>query len=432
MMKSIYTKLAESVKIGDVFQWLSDLMGNPQSDNRKNNELFNIIDDALANEATNKRNTIKNVEFFSLSNIKFICYNQQDKDKLHKVLEIYKDKVNPNLFNCESLAHYFNDELISYNIRIDDLNNFKCFLQEYDDITKNLECEFIGKAKPITPINNNKILEIKAYHDNSARNAFQKLKFYTFPIKIGKVNGNNIIFNSSLISNEHAEIKFENNTFYIIDLSSSNGTFLNGLQITPLGSEFKERDKITFGGVLNVPEIEILSTFSYNNPMAGTITPLTPSNNATPAPSQVANTTLSTQQVFNPMQSIPTAIISSVKCYITVKSFKGQEEHIIDINYPISIGRDANQTIVIPTDYNVNNNNKSNIGSKQRNSSSNQHIQITKLDEVNKIAYISEVTATNGTYVNDVKQLNKFQVGFDKDIQLGVDDPKIYISISIK
>ncbi len=76
------------------------------------------------------------------------------------------------------------------------------------------------------------------------------LVFDNFPLNIGTNPNNEIIVSSIYASKEHAKIGFENNTFYIIDLSSRNGTFINTVKV-PQGIQQKIEinDIIELGGI---------------------------------------------------------------------------------------------------------------------------------------------------------------------------------------
>lgn len=57
-----------------------------------------------------------------------------------------------------------------------------------------------------------------------------------------------IVLADPTISVEHARIRLENSHFYIYDLASTNGTFVNGLQVTR--QELRDRDEIRMGHLI--------------------------------------------------------------------------------------------------------------------------------------------------------------------------------------
>jgi len=63
---------------------------------------------------------------------------------------------------------------------------------------------------------------------------------------IGRQENNNIIINDLAVSKQHARINWEEN-YFLTDLRSSNGTFVNGKKI--LHSKLSEGDIIHFAGV---------------------------------------------------------------------------------------------------------------------------------------------------------------------------------------
>ena len=51
-------------------------------------------------------------------------------------------------------------------------------------------------------------------------------------LTIGRAPGNSIVVNSSNISSQHAKLIVDNNSVWILDLNSTNGTFVNGKRIS--------------------------------------------------------------------------------------------------------------------------------------------------------------------------------------------------------
>ncbi len=73
------------------------------------------------------------------------------------------------------------------------------------------------------------------------------------PIVIGKKKGEaDIIVDNSTVSRVHARIVYENETYLIEDLNSTNGTFKNGLRLRPY-----ERRKLTEGDEIRIGSIKI-------------------------------------------------------------------------------------------------------------------------------------------------------------------------------
>jgi len=64
-------------------------------------------------------------------------------------------------------------------------------------------------------------------------------------IKIGRLEGNDIIINDSSVSGNHAEVEFENNKFFLTDRQSKNGTFVNKQLV--ISRELRHDDHITIG-----------------------------------------------------------------------------------------------------------------------------------------------------------------------------------------
>ena len=67
-------------------------------------------------------------------------------------------------------------------------------------------------------------------------------------ITIGRKKGNSIVIGDSFISSKHLKITLKKEHFYIKDLGSSNGTFLND-NLVDVETELKDHDHIKIGQV---------------------------------------------------------------------------------------------------------------------------------------------------------------------------------------
>src|SRR5215213_6776703 len=74
----------------------------------------------------------------------------------------------------------------------------------------------------------------------------RRLEFDKPEITIGRVQGNDVILPKGNVSKRHARIVLKDGKFIIVDLKSTNGTYVNGRKITsPL--VVKDSDKIYIG-----------------------------------------------------------------------------------------------------------------------------------------------------------------------------------------
>ncbi len=64
---------------------------------------------------------------------------------------------------------------------------------------------------------------------------------------IGRARKCTIFINDPFLSQQHSRIFRVDDSFYLEDLDSTNGTFLNGEQLTGDATELYDGDKITFG-----------------------------------------------------------------------------------------------------------------------------------------------------------------------------------------
>ena len=80
---------------------------------------------------------------------------------------------------------------------------------------------------------------------------------------IGRSKKCDIYIKDPFMSKENTEIYLHEGKFYIKDLGSTNGTFVNGKQLLDKPSRLKDSDKITIGGVdflfvdTFVPEVKL-------------------------------------------------------------------------------------------------------------------------------------------------------------------------------
>ncbi|MBF7095729.1 FHA domain-containing protein [Alkalibacter mobilis] len=64
---------------------------------------------------------------------------------------------------------------------------------------------------------------------------------------IGRSNKNQIIIKDPFLSSEHAEFVFKNNYWYVFDLGSKNGVYVNNLKVEDIGQSLNDGDTIHLG-----------------------------------------------------------------------------------------------------------------------------------------------------------------------------------------
>ena len=67
---------------------------------------------------------------------------------------------------------------------------------------------------------------------------------------VGRLPENMLQIDDASVSSRHAEILFENNSWFIRDLGSTNGTFLNGSKIE--NAVLNHGDELRFGSVISL------------------------------------------------------------------------------------------------------------------------------------------------------------------------------------
>ena len=90
---------------------------------------------------------------------------------------------------------------------------------------------------------------------------------------IGRMKTNSIVIDDSSVSLMHAKITRKNGEFYLKDLNSTNGTIVNGQQVTE--ALLKDQDRVRFADVatqyLGEPDVEALESGAAVSPAAAPI-----------------------------------------------------------------------------------------------------------------------------------------------------------------
>ena len=100
----------------------------------------------------------------------------------------------------------------------------------------------------------------------------RRMDFDKPEVTIGRVQGNDIILPKGNVSKRHSRIVLKDGKFIIVDLKSTNGTYVNGRKITsPL--VLKDTDKVYIGDfILTVEE----SGMALGASQPATATPIPP------------------------------------------------------------------------------------------------------------------------------------------------------------
>src|SRR5690606_41057446 len=89
--------------------------------------------------------------------------------------------------------------------------------------------------------------------------AQRREQFDQSEITVGRVQGNDVILGKGNVSKRHSRIVLKDGRFIVVDLKSTNGTYVNGRKITsPL--VVKPGDKIYIGDfIITLDELEAAS-----------------------------------------------------------------------------------------------------------------------------------------------------------------------------
>ncbi|MBD3182574.1 FHA domain-containing protein [Candidatus Poribacteria bacterium] len=209
-------------------------------------------------------------------------------------------------------------------------------------------------------------------------------------VTIGRLKGDNvdIVINQSTVSSTHAQIRYRDRRFYLVDLGSTNGTYLN-----------EEKDRITGEVSLESGDIIILDQYKFRFMIRGKA-----SQHKTTDKRQVVKPQTQTVQPpksgvtqINPAHRTGT-MISTGKNDESAKDIKMPEAYLVDTGsvtgermYRISkplmrIGRLNREDIDIII---------------EKNTVSAIHAQI---EYKNNKFFISDLGSRNGTYLNDTKE----------------------------
>lgn len=100
-------------------------------------------------------------------------------------------------------------------------------------------------------VSNTSMLDVNSYCLNSCDSVYQNIVITEFPFFIGKLKTNvDYAINNNSISRYHAKIEKEEEHYFLTDLNSTNGTFINGKRINSnKRTEIILNDKITFAKI---------------------------------------------------------------------------------------------------------------------------------------------------------------------------------------
>ena len=87
----------------------------------------------------------------------------------------------------------------------------------------------------------------------------------------GRAPTNDVVVEVTEVSRQHARIRASASGYWIEDVGSRNGTFVNGTQIEGEGQQLRDQDRIELGGceVLHRVFKEVAATVAIERPSRG-------------------------------------------------------------------------------------------------------------------------------------------------------------------
>lgn len=174
-----------------------------------------------------KTKIINKVEY--VDNNKILCKNKKTNNVISNEDKFLKndriDKVNINKDNIENINN------------IKNIDNFQTQEEQTQILNDN---EYETQILNYNYEKNELILKSEDIR-------FNDIKLNEFPFIIGKLKNSNEIINDKTISRFHAKIDKVDNRYFLTDLNSTNGTYLNGQKLeSNIKNEINVNDEISF------------------------------------------------------------------------------------------------------------------------------------------------------------------------------------------
>lgn len=132
---------------------------------------------------------------------------------------------------------------LSLKIKAIDIDCYPNSLENYTESSSKIFRKIVSKPKTDFPV-----LFIYDSTKSKKANECLNISLHSFSeIIIGRNHESTIQLNNDDISGTHAKIEFINNSYYLTDLNSTNGTYINSKPVNQK-IEFKSKDLIVLGG----------------------------------------------------------------------------------------------------------------------------------------------------------------------------------------
>ncbi|TCT11645.1 pSer/pThr/pTyr-binding forkhead associated (FHA) protein [Natranaerovirga pectinivora] len=155
------------------------------------------------------------------------------KNKIVKIVQVEKEVPIPSSINYSCIT--LERQSMYDNKNLPSINDEPMHLPIVEKVKNEDEGTVLLSNNPQeegTMLLNEEVNDRKASLSYSKGNFIEEININVFPFLIGKLKGQvDYVIDSDTISRLHAKIIYNNNSYYIIDINSRNGTFLNGMRL---------------------------------------------------------------------------------------------------------------------------------------------------------------------------------------------------------
>lgn len=175
---------------------------------------------------------------------------------------------------------------------------------------------------------------------------FQSQTFHQNSVVIGRSKKCEMVVLDEALSRQHCRVDLENGAFYLTDLGSSNGVFVNGERL-PLNTKTPISTFWQLG--LGILELQLQDTEDVPNFTRST--QININNQTSPPPKKIVTTSEKKSLRINPFLTVSiVALVAIVYLFANQKKESAQKSELLLENVPITL-RDVEDTFLSSEDY---------------------------------------------------------------------------------